>query len=83
LQRFVTPDNALGAYALQHHDPSSAYFLEFDMTTRFIKTVTLLACAVFSTLALAADPPARVGACRWPRPGQQPARLASSPARRW
>ena len=31
------------------------------MTTRFIKAVTLLACAVFSTLALAADPPARVG----------------------
>ncbi|MDB5756488.1 MAG: hypothetical protein JWR56_2916, partial [Massilia sp.] len=31
------------------------------MTTRIIKTVTLLACAVFSTLALAADPPARVG----------------------
>ena len=30
------------------------------MTTRFIKAVTLLACAVFSTLALA-DPPARVG----------------------
>jgi hypothetical protein len=31
------------------------------MTTRFIKAVALLACAVFSTLALAADPPARVG----------------------
>lgn len=31
------------------------------MTTRFIKAATLLACAVFSTLALAADPPARVG----------------------
>ncbi|MDB5906303.1 MAG: hypothetical protein JWP34_417 [Massilia sp.] len=31
------------------------------MTTRIIKTVTLLACAVLSTLALAADPPARVG----------------------
>jgi hypothetical protein len=30
------------------------------MTTRFIKTMTLIACAVFSTLALA-DPPARVG----------------------
>jgi hypothetical protein len=30
------------------------------MTTRFLKTVTLLACAVFSTLALA-EPPARVG----------------------
>ena len=30
------------------------------MTTRFIKAVTLLACAVFSTLALA-EPPARVG----------------------
>ncbi|WP_426174668.1 DUF6600 domain-containing protein [Massilia sp. TWR1-2-2] len=31
------------------------------MTTRFIQAVTLLACAVFSSLALAADPPARVG----------------------
>ena len=31
------------------------------MTTRFIKAATLIACAVFSTLALAADPPARVG----------------------
>jgi hypothetical protein len=31
------------------------------MTTRFIKAVTLLACAVFSTLALAQDVPARVG----------------------
>ena len=32
------------------------------MTTRFIKAATLLACAMFSTLALAdADPPARVG----------------------
>jgi hypothetical protein len=31
------------------------------MSTRFIKTVTLLACAVFSSLALAADAPTRVG----------------------
>ena len=30
------------------------------MTTRFIKAVALIACSVFSTLALA-DPPARVG----------------------
>jgi hypothetical protein len=31
------------------------------MTTRFIKAVTLIALAAFSTLALADDPPARVG----------------------
>ena len=32
------------------------------MTTRFIKAATLVACAMFSTLALAQDmPPARVG----------------------
>jgi hypothetical protein len=35
-------------------------FLEFNMFIRLIKAATLLACAVFSTLALA-DPPARVG----------------------
>jgi hypothetical protein len=42
------------------YDEPRSCTLEFHMTTRFIKAATLLACAVFSTFALA-EPPARVG----------------------